>query len=150
MEQRFGVIKTKSKKKCNHWMCRKPADVIIGDTKQPHVPMNYWLCADHAKMLLEQMTKIYGYQAQTVEKSVETVENTAVQGAEQSKSTLDGLIRMLYANSGKISKTDIVALCKETGVELPENASDLKIKELIELLAPDITAKIAQEDEANV
>lgn len=145
MEQRFGVVKAKATKKCNHWACRKAATVIIGDIKQPHVPMNYWLCEEHAQMLLEKLSTMYGTE---VAKAPESKTTEVVESSDKSKSTLDGLLRIMYSTSGKISKTDIVELCKETGVELPENASDLKIKELIELLAPEL--KTAQEGEANV
>lgn len=144
MEQRFGIANLKTRKKCNHWMCRKPATIIIGDVKQPHLPLNYCLCDEHAQELLNRLAEKYNFSTvEMAEKMVEKADN----GTNRSKSILDGVMQIMYATSGKISKTDLIDLCKDLGIELPKNAGDLKIKELIELLAPDVKENNAQEAE---
>lgn len=150
MEQRFGVADLKSRKKCAFWMCNKPAKIVIGDIKQPHLPTNFCLCEEHAKQLLDMLEERYPKER---EKEIVTVE-VQVQPEQpipdvveiRTKKRLDSLIRTIYNANGKLTKADLVDVCLNNGVDLGD-ASSVKITTILEMLFPEFDFSGKEEEQ---
>lgn len=129
----LGIHKALNKRRCGiHYNCKQTAEYYIGDKNKPQDPHNYYLCAEHLELIFNELAKRYNI---NVEQQNGTLNEQNDNGNANSQSAIKDYLNALYDSNGTISKAKMAEICKEHGIEIPEETPNMKT--LMEMLFKD-------------
>ena len=132
--ERFGLgqVPEQHSKFCGFYLgrgCKSKGKVFIGDTKNPYLRSNFFLCDEHLHQVFNQLVDV-------LQPNISSLEQRNDIDSIKHQETTNNLLNLLYDSSGVLSKANLKEFCKNNGVDLPED--DLNMKGYIELIFPEL------------
>lgn len=132
--QEFGIWEVRNRRYCSRHSCKGIAKAFIGDKNAPFLRTNMYLCEDDLRVIFKALLKKYGSDMipDSSETTKEEIDN--VKGQE----LIYDFVKRLHEASGVLSKSILIDVCRDNGIELPEDLSTMNMKKYIELMFPDV------------
>lgn len=125
--KQLGIAKAVNKKYCSVVGNKDIATHYIGDVKSPHKPANIYVDEKILSELYKEIGLELGYVADDF-KQPTTDDNTLY----------EDYVKYLYSTSNSATKAGLMKFCEEHDIELPEDKDELKVKDYLDIIFPEL------------
>ncbi len=126
--KQLGIGKAVNKKYCSIIGNKDIATHYIGDVKSPHKPANVYVNEEILRELYKEIGDILGITSSEVFKPLTVNE----------ASMYEDYVKYLYSTSNSATKAGLQEFCKSHDIKLPENPDDLRVKDYLDLIFPEL------------
>lgn len=125
--KQLGIGKVKAPKYTSISCCKELATHYIGDIKAPYKQTNVYVNENQLKQLYLDISAVLGTPPEAFK--CPTANDNPL---------YEEYVKYLYSTSNSATKAGLMGFCKSHDINLPDNTDDLKVKDYLDLIFPEL------------